>query len=585
MRHPSLRFPLAALPAACVASALALVACGGGSSSPAAGTPSTAASLTLSGTAATGAAIAGRLVEARCNGGTGSATSGDDGHYEMPLAAGALPCVLRVTTSDGTVLHTLAIGSGATAQANLTPVSEMVVARLTGGAPAAYYDAFDAAAAAALTDAQVQAAVSATVAALKNNGIDLGSVGNVLSAALVAAHGTTPGNPFDELLGQLQTALAARDTTLAALVDALAKSSPAAPATSLSADPSLPADTLLSPAAANCKALRSGRYRVVVNDDPNTVPGGTDVATEVVSVDATRLQVTNSNGEVATFTEAGPCRYTGPQGGGITVTPAGVVVAQFDAPPYRGALLFPEQSHDVTELAGEWNSIGLDRTTDNGPVHVTTATLVWDAAGRLGGGQFCDGVVSGCGTFDATNLPDITISANPAGGFDVVNTTDGWRDRLFAYRAGGGELMLVQLAPGGHLGFSTRKVARAMPTVGDVSQGWQIGLVPNATPPYYTAPAAISQFESTVSALDAANQRFERQAVSDFTTNVTRPETVAINAPRDGYTHRLPASVVDSSGATVNVGEWVALQLRGMGLAPVGVASNNNLVLAAAQGQ
>jgi hypothetical protein len=585
MRHPSIRFPLAALPAACVASALALVACGGSSSSPAAGTPSTAASLTLSGTAATGAAIAGRLVEARCNGGTGSATSGDDGHYEMPLAAGALPCVLRVTTSDGTVLHTLAIGSGATAQANLTPVSEMVVARLTGGAPAAYYNAFDAAAAAALTDAQVQAAVSATVAALKNNGIDLGSVGNVLSAALVAAHGTTPGNPFDELLGQLQTALAARDTTLAALVGALAKSSPAAPAASLSADPSLPADTLLSPAAANCKALRSGRYRVVVNDDPNTVPGGTDVATEVVSVDAPRLQVTNSNGEVATFTEAGPCRYTGPQGGGITVTPAGVVVAQFDAPPYRGALLFPEQSHDVAELAGEWNSIGLDRTTDNGPVHVTTATLVRDAAGRLGGGQFCDGVVSGCATFDATNLPDITISANPAGGFDVVNTTDGWRDRLFAYRAGGGELMLVQLAPGGHLGFSTRKVARAMPTVGDISQGWQIRLVPNATPPYYTAPAAISQFESTVSALDAANQRFERQAVSDFTANVTRPETVAINAPRDGYTHRLPASVVDSSGATVNVGEWVALQLRGMGLAPVGVASNNNLVLAAAQGQ
>ncbi len=503
----------------------------------------------------------------------------------MALDAGALPCVLRVTTADGSVLHTLATGSGATAQANLTPVSELVVARLTGGAPAAYYDAFDAAAAAALTDTQVQAAVSATLAALKNNGIDLTSVGNVLSAALVAAHGTTPGNPFDQTLGQLQTALAASGTTLAALVDALAKSSPAAPAASLSAAPSLPADTLLNPAAANCSALRSGRYRVVVNDDPNTVPGGTDVATEVVTVDAARLQVTNSNGEVATFTEAGPCRYTGPQGGGITVTPAGVVVAQFDVAPYRGALLFPEQSHDVAELAGEWNSIGLDRTTDNGPVHLTTATLAWDATGKLAGGQFCDGVVSACTSFDATNLPNITISANPAGGFDVVSTTDGWRDRLFAYRAGGGELMLVDLAPGGHVSFSTRKVARAMPAVGDVSQGWQIGLVPNATPPYYTAPAAISQFKNTVSALDAANQRFERQAVSDFAANVTRPETVAINAPRDGYTHRLPASVVDSSGATVQVGEWFALTLRGMGLTPVGVVSNNNLVLAAAQGQ
>jgi hypothetical protein len=583
MHQPSHRFRLAALPAACIASVLALVACGGGSSAPVA--PTSSAPLALSGTAATGAAIVGRPVEARCNGGNGNATSGTDGHYEMQLAAGALPCVLRVTTSDGTVLHGLATGSGATAQANLTPVTELVVARLTGGAPAAYYAAFGATAAAALTDAQVQAAISATVAMLKNNGIDLTSVGNVLSAVLVAAHDSTPGNAFDQTLEQLQAALVASGTTLAALVDVLAMSSPAAPAASLGDGPSLPADMLLNSAAANCGALRSGRYRVVVSDDPNTVPGGTDVATEVVTIDAVTLQVTNSNGEVATFAAAGPCRYTGPQGGGITVTPAGVVVAQFDVAPYRGALLFPEQSHDVAELAGDWNSIGLDRTTTDGPVHLTTATLTLDAAGRLSAGESCDGVLGTCTSFSATTLPNIVVSANPAGGFDVVNATDGWRDRMFAYRAGGGELMLVQLAPGGHLSLRTRKVARTMPSLGGISQGWLIGLVPNATPPYYTAPAAIGPFKSTVSALDAANQRFERLAVTDFTTNVTRPETVVLNDPRDGYTHRLPASVVDSSGATVNVSEWVALQLRGMGLAPVGVVSNNKLVLSATQGE
>jgi hypothetical protein len=62
-----------------------LGACGGGSSDqPAAGpTP-----LALTGVAATGAAIAGQTVEAKCSTGTGTATSNADGSYTISVDGG-----------------------------------------------------------------------------------------------------------------------------------------------------------------------------------------------------------------------------------------------------------------------------------------------------------------------------------------------------------------------------------------------------------------------------------------------------------------------------------------------------------------
>ena len=119
---------------------LALAACGGGtdSSTP---TPTQPAALSLSGTAATGAAIAGGAVEAKCATGTGTATTQANGGYSMSITGGALPCVLRVTAGS-VVLHSVATGSGSSAQANLTPVTELVVARLAGSAASAYFSSF-----------------------------------------------------------------------------------------------------------------------------------------------------------------------------------------------------------------------------------------------------------------------------------------------------------------------------------------------------------------------------------------------------------------------------------------------------------
>ena len=114
--------------------AAALVGCGGGGSAPATGTTSTP--LTLTGTAATGAALAGRPVDAKCATGTGTATSATAGTYTISVTDGVLPCALRITAADGTVLYSVASGAGSSAVANINPVTHLVVAALTGADPA-----------------------------------------------------------------------------------------------------------------------------------------------------------------------------------------------------------------------------------------------------------------------------------------------------------------------------------------------------------------------------------------------------------------------------------------------------------------
>ena len=55
---------------------------------------------------------------------------------------------------------------------------------------------------------------------------------------------------------------------------------------------------------------------------------------------------------------------------------------------------------------------------------------------------------------------------------------------------------------------------------------------------------------------------------------VTVPQRLTQNNPRNGYTHRIAESVTDSAGATVNVREFFAMGLRGMGISSVYLPNN-----------
>jgi len=112
--------------------AAVLAACGGGGGE----------GPMLSGLAATGAAMANASITVKCT--TGSAitgTTGADGSFNLPLGDRTAPCLVQVTKGSVT-LHSFASASG---RINVTPLTDMVVARALGGRPADAFGTFNAA--------------------------------------------------------------------------------------------------------------------------------------------------------------------------------------------------------------------------------------------------------------------------------------------------------------------------------------------------------------------------------------------------------------------------------------------------------
>ena len=140
----------------------ALAACARGIDSDTSTPPGTSTSslLTVTGMAASGSAIPGAIVTGKCKVGTGSSTTLADGSFALTLPDGQLPCILRITNPvDGIKLHSVVFGIGSTANANITPLTEMATARVLGSEPKVFFAAFDAAVVAQkIKSATVQAA-------------------------------------------------------------------------------------------------------------------------------------------------------------------------------------------------------------------------------------------------------------------------------------------------------------------------------------------------------------------------------------------------------------------------------------------
>ena len=109
-----------------------LVACGSDTSYP-----------TISGLAATGAAMSGAVVIGKCATGPElTATTTADGEFWLSLNAGqTMPCMLQVAKGE-TKLHSIATDGGRT---NVTPLSDLVVTKALGSDAATAFASFDAA--------------------------------------------------------------------------------------------------------------------------------------------------------------------------------------------------------------------------------------------------------------------------------------------------------------------------------------------------------------------------------------------------------------------------------------------------------
>lgn len=190
-----IRFTLAAL----FTSAL-LAACGGGDDAP----PVVAASPTLTGLAATGAAMANATLTAKCVTGapvTGTANAG--GVFTLTLNGGqTAPCMVQATSGSVT-LHSFAADLG---RINITPLTELVVTKALGTSAAAGFATFDAAKGAAIKAALAPAKAYVTTLITAQAGA--APSGDVLTGVFQV------GDADDKLLDKLAAALLAAGKSL-----------------------------------------------------------------------------------------------------------------------------------------------------------------------------------------------------------------------------------------------------------------------------------------------------------------------------------------------------------------------------------
>ncbi len=580
---------------AAVAAAV-LAACGGGgddSSSGSTGGGTVTPSLTLSGVAATGAAMSGATVTAHCATGNGSAPSNSDGSFTITVSAGALPCVLEAATST-TTLHSVVTGdtSASAATVNVTPLTELLVAQLTGADPATLFsNAATASAdlASVVTTASVESAQASVLSVLADAGVDTSSVSSILSGSLTAGS----GQGYDGVLDTLASTLASTSSSLSELVSTVATSAAGSSASSTtgSSDETastslLPAALLLKAKAATCSALRSVDYRFMVLKASASSPAApiTSAATmDAAAAGGPVLAWADGSTETLVPVDGDACHFTIPTNADgfsadVMVAPSGVIVAralgtwtdgeaQADT-NYRLLVGVPVQTVTVSELAGDWNVNGWSWDNTAGKAGIDSAILTLDSNGA--GTSKCDASDPSLATANCTvNSATYSVSANSAGGFDFsgVDGGDSWTSRVYAYRAGNGKTMLVGLDSDGSFVFATRVAALSLPSVGETHSTW------NAT---------VNQALQSTDALagngfaitSVGSDSFVRTATV-LSTGVSHSQTLSINSPRDGWQHRAAGTATGSDASTVTIREMYGLPL-GVGITAYYLPANNN---------
>ena len=205
---------------------LALAACGGGggdSATPAAPPPAVLKA-TLTGVAAIGAPLVDAIVTATCTSGptTLSLPTSSTGTWTIEVPANTLPCALEAAggkilgVANALTLHSVARVQG---RVNLTPLTDLVIARAAGQLPSAWFAALGGAPAGARLDvavatSQLLAALTAAGYTVPANGFD----------PFTAPFEAKVGDPVDGLLDAIKAALANTHKTYAEIMAELVAS-------------------------------------------------------------------------------------------------------------------------------------------------------------------------------------------------------------------------------------------------------------------------------------------------------------------------------------------------------------------------
>jgi hypothetical protein len=530
-----------------------LAACGGGGGG-GGDTAATPASVQLTGVAATGLALANSTVAVKCASGTGSATTNDSGSYTVTVVDGALPCLVKVTgTADGVevTLHSVAeagttSGSTTSATANVTPLTEMILARAAGTVPAALFENFDSTTASAITNATLNQATTEVLTTLRDVvGVDLGSI-DPFKASLVAATASNPtgGNSYDVLLDQLNAKVS--NEALPQVVSQIASTAPtgtAAPFSLADVMGNVNAGSLVG-----CAPALSGKYRVI------------EYTGAIVEVDINfgTLKLNAPDGEetiVPSTTQA--CQFSvGVTNFAIGPSGAGAIVDDL-----RVGYIFPVQAHSFASVQGKWNFVesGIEET--NLGVHFMGEADV-AADGKVSLCEY-DVMNNNFTTCEAETEEAITLQEQTGGHFVLNYGVES--SPVYGFRAPNGSLTLFgSNNPGGtdtagsfrtHF-VLTRPQSAVLPAVGAVSNFWDVNqryvAAMDPTTSNGTLTATIAAESITVTAVDASAATVTRTRARD-----DRVDTFQINKPIDGLRYR---------AATTSIPAVYSRDLPGLGM-------------------
>ena len=555
--------------------ALLVAGCGGGSGDVIGAAPQTpppaapVASLQLSGTAATGLALASAAVQVKCATGDGTATTLASGVYEVTIVGGTLPCMIRVTgTVDGTPVTMHSVTEAGTADAatgrtsavaNVTPLTEIVIAQLTGAVPSALFASFSQGSAAVITSEKLAAATTAVLTALETaTGVDV-TIADPFKAPLVAATSpTATGNAHDQLLDALdikpqalpqlanQVATAAASGSTAGLQDAMA---------------AVDAGTL-----PGCPAMPGGKYRVLEYFGASYVRNLDFKAMTISRLDGTgTLPIT--------VDAAKPCEFKAAGNTGTTEVQLDFVMGTGGVGAFRIqnltagrsniAYLFPVQSHTLSELVGEWTFHQGGFMPGEGFRHM---------AGKAG--IAANGAVSIC-DFDLLSNPWSTCTPDTdAAGLAAAARTDGGFNltqggvvgaSVWGYRAPNGTLTLFGTTneAGSTAGTDEQTTlvlskfsTQPLPAVGNVTNYWDVALVRQAGAGVGQNITSVVADTTTVLSVDAAASTVVSRRGSD-----SREASVKYNVPLPGLRHR-PAQTFNGSP----VSEVYQFPIQGAGI-------------------
>lgn len=260
--------------------AIGLYGCGGGGGG-GTGTANTAISAAISGTAATGAAIAGGTVDFVCaNGATGTTTTADDGTYTMNLTGVTLPCAVKVIVPTTQQKIYSLVESGATT-ANVTPLSHILSTVIFGADPDTVFANFSTYAS-SITTSNIAAAQTKVKAALASIGIDVTNY-DLLKTSFIATNGSTSGDALDQKLDQVVNTLALAEKSLTQIGTALAAADTNT-VTSVTATAFGPAASALD----DCPYVRGGKYWTFLYDG-GVMSGGDTVTKWNIDISASPM--------------------------------------------------------------------------------------------------------------------------------------------------------------------------------------------------------------------------------------------------------------------------------------------------------